>query len=74
MDVLRVVVVLVSLGISSCGSTRHAGSISNMDEKSVSHGSDLSSSKLCGSARSLNVGFKVLVCSPLLVLDRVCST
>jgi hypothetical protein len=74
MDVLRVVVVLVSLGISSCGSTRYAGSISNMDEKSVSHDSDLSSSKLSGSAESPKVEVKVFACSPLLLLDGVCST
>jgi hypothetical protein len=74
MDVPGGVVVLASLGISSCGSTRHAGSISNMDEKSVSHGSDLSSSKLSGSAESLKAEVGIFACFPLLLLDAVCST
>lgn len=74
MDVLRAAKVLVSLGLSSCGSSRHAGSISNMDEKSVSHESDLSSSKLSGSAEESEVEVKVFSCSPLLLLDGVCST
>jgi hypothetical protein len=64
---------VVSLGVSSCGSTRHAGSISNMDEKSVSHESDFSSSRLSGSAEEPKVEVEVLSCSRRLLLDGVCS-
>jgi hypothetical protein len=61
-------------GVGFIGHFEHAGSISNMDEKSVSHDSDLSSSKLSGSAESPKVEVKVFACSPLLLLDGVCST
>lgn len=73
MDALSAAAVLVSLGISSCGSTKHAGSISNMDEKSVSHESDFSSSGLSVSAEEPKVEAEVPSCSRRLPLDGVCS-